>query len=77
MVYFNEKQRRMIREISKSNIGLTIYDASKRAGISWITAKKYMTIFLDKNIVILNNISKDYNFISKKYYQINKSIFKE
>jgi len=77
MGYFNDKQKKMINEISKSNIGLTIHDASKRAGISWVTAKKYMALFLDKKIVILNDISKEYHYVSKKFYKINPSLRKK
>jgi len=56
---FNDKQRRIILELSRSRVGLTPYSISKRTGISWITAKKHIKTLQSKKIVKCPRVSSN------------------
>jgi predicted ArsR family transcriptional regulator len=64
---FNDKQRRIIQELSKSRIGLTPYSISKRTGISWITAKKHIKKLQAKKIVKCPRISPNKKICKLNY----------
>ena len=54
---FNDKQRRIIQELSKSRVGLTPYSISKRTGISWVTTKKHIKKLQSRRVVTCPRIS--------------------
>lgn len=49
---FNTKARAILKELSKSRRGLTVYEISDATGIAWVTVKKYVKYLKDKGIII-------------------------